>query len=164
MNKHKSIDTNNSFNSSTGMAVCSVESDVRRVHRALNAVLSSNSFKKSPKMSAFLSYVVQEKIAGYSDRIKAYSVGVDALGKPPTFDPQSDPSVRVLANRLRSAMKRYYTSYPEQELFIELYRGSYVPHFIDHRGVEIIQFNGAENVAKPADGLDGEFITKPVRH
>ncbi len=104
------------------------------IQEALSNILSDDKFVASPQMSAFLSYVVKETIHGNAARIKAYTVAVDALGKPSTFDPQNDPSVRVLANRLRSSLKNYYDNNPEQPLFIELNRGSYVPHFIDHFG------------------------------
>ncbi|MBX2836435.1 MAG: hypothetical protein KTR35_06250 [Gammaproteobacteria bacterium] len=113
--------------------------ETNEIEKALNNVLSNGKFLASPQMSAFLSYVVKETIAGNAARIKAYTVAVDALGKPPTFDPQNDPSVRVLANRLRNSLKNYYEDNPEQTLFIKLYRGSYVPHFIDQNGQEQVQ-------------------------
>ena len=49
---------------------------------------------------------------GNKSRIKAYTVAVDALGKPDTFDPQNDPVVRVLAGRLRSSLSGYYENHP----------------------------------------------------
>lgn len=110
-----------------------------RIQDALTKVLSDDKFLASPQMSAFLRYVVRETLAGNASRIKAYTVAVDALGKPTSFDPQNDPSVRVLANRLRSSLDIYYTNNPEQALFIELHRGSYVPHFIDSSGYEHVQ-------------------------
>lgn len=122
------------------------------IRSALDNVLSDSKFSASPQMSAFLSYVVHETMAGNADRIKAYTVAVDALGKPTSFDPQNDPSVRVLANRLRASLKNYYANNPEQALFIELYRGSYVPHFIDATGYEHVQKvskKTTENVSAP---------------
>lgn len=113
--------------------------ETNEIEKALNNILSNGKFLASPQMSAFLSYVVKETMAGNAARIKAYTVAVDALGKPPTFDPQNDPSVRVLANRLRNSLKNYYADNPEQSLFIKLYRGSYVPHFIDQNGQEKVQ-------------------------
>lgn len=142
------------------------------IRGALNNILSDDKFLASPQMSAFLIYVVQETIAGNSDRIKAYTVAVDALGKPTSFDPQNDPSVRVLANRLRSSLDNYYASNPEQTLFIEIYRGSYVPHFIDATSYEhlhnilksksadantplIKQYDEIENLYAPHSNLRG---------
>jgi len=115
------------------------ELQAEQIHNALTNVLSDDKFLASPQMSAFLSYVVHETMAGKADRIKAYTVAVDALGKPSSFDPQNDPSVRVLANRLRTSLNNFYTNNPDQALFIELYRGSYVPHFIDATGREHVQ-------------------------
>jgi hypothetical protein len=130
--------------------------DTNEIEEALSNVLSNGKFLASPQMSAFLSYVVKETMAGNAARIKAYTVAVDALGKPPTFDPQNDPSVRVLANRLRNSLKTYYADNPEQSLFIKLYRGSYVPHFIDQNGQEQVQ---ATKQPAPAPKTNGDLVT-----
>jgi len=132
---NESIKNDSDQNSSVEKAA----SDMQLIQEALDSILSNEKFLASPQMSAFLSYVVRETVAGNADRIKAYTVAVDALGKPTSFDPQNDPSVRVLANRLRASLDNYYASNPEQALYIELYRGSYVPHFIDSSGYEHVQ-------------------------
>jgi len=80
-------------------------------------------------MSAFLSYVVTQTLNGNGNRIKAYTIGVDALGKPGSFDAQDDPSVRVLALRLRRALSSIYDSEQPSEVVIEIRLGSYVPDF-----------------------------------
>lgn len=97
---------------------------------ALDAVLSSEKFVTAPQMSAFLRYVVEQAAAGNRQRIKAYTVAVEALGKPDSFDPQNDPVVRVLAGRLRSSLSAYYESHTDQDVIIEMKPGSYVPSFI----------------------------------
>ncbi len=81
-------------------------------------------------MSAFLRYVVVQAATGNKGRIKAYTVAVDALGKPETFDPQNDPVVRVLAGRLRSTLSAYYEQHADADVIIEMKPGSYVPTFI----------------------------------
>lgn len=83
-------------------------------------------------MSAFLSYVVEQVINGDHKRIKAYTVAVDALGKPDTFDPQNDPVVRVLAGRLRASLSAYYETNPDTDVYIEMKPGSYVPLFLNY--------------------------------
>lgn len=97
---------------------------------ALEAILTSEKFVAAPQMSAFLRYVVQQAASGNQFRIKAYTVAVDALGKPDTFDPQNDPVVRVLAGRLRSSLTAYYENRPDEDVVIEMKPGSYVPVFI----------------------------------
>lgn len=97
---------------------------------ALEAILASEKFVAAPQMSAFLRYVVEQAASGNKFRIKAYTVAVDALGKPDSFDPQNDPVVRVLAGRLRSSLTAYYETRPDEDAIIEMKPGSYVPIFI----------------------------------
>ncbi len=140
---NESMNIGSMHNTTTGpnYNIFSDEKGEELIKGALSNVLSDLKFQRSPLMSAFLSYVVQETVAGNSGRIKAYSVGVDALGKAATFDPQTDPSVRVLANRLRASLDDFNRRNPDQELVIALYRGSYVPHFFDRSGYEHVQSN-----------------------
>jgi len=101
-----------------------------QIRLALAHMLADDHFKSSPQMSAFLSYIVEQTLAGQSDRIKAYTIAVDALGKPDNFDPQSNPSVRVLAKRLRDTMDDYYQSRQcNSGIKICIKPGSYVPTF-----------------------------------
>jgi len=102
----------------------------RLVDESLHAILSTDKFLAAPQMSAFLRYVVEESVAGNQSRIKAFTVAVDALGKPEDFDPQNDPVVRVLAGRLRTALDNYYQDNPNAALFIKMKRGSYIPSFL----------------------------------
>ncbi|MGQ7848515.1 hypothetical protein ACUNV4_28725 [Granulosicoccus sp. 3-233] len=97
---------------------------------ALNGILTTDKFAASPQMSAFLKYVVEQTLIGNTRRIKAFTVGIEALGKPASFDPQTDPSVRVLAKRLRSSLETYYVQNPDTTVFIEMKPGSYVPKFL----------------------------------
>lgn len=98
---------------------------------ALDAVLSSEKFKSSPKLSAFLSYVVGRTVDGEADKIKGYAIAVDALGSPETFDADSNPTVRVIAGRVRKALDTYYEIDGSADDFvIHLPKGSYVPQLI----------------------------------
>lgn len=97
---------------------------------ALAGVLASPAFQASPQLAAFLRFVVEATLSGQSDRIKGYTIGVEALGRPADFDPQSDPIVRVEAGRLRRALDAYYAvSGGADPITIALPVGSYVPVF-----------------------------------
>lgn len=104
--------------------------DAEEVTAALTAILTTDKFAASPQMSAFLKYVVEQTMIGNTRRIKAFTVGIEALGKPASFDPQTDPSVRVLAKRLRSSLDTYYAQNPDTTVFIEMKPGCYVPKFL----------------------------------
>ena len=100
------------------------------VERALERILADVRFTAAKRMSAFLDYVVRQTLDGNGARIKAYTVGVEALEKPDTFDPQVDPSVRVLAKRLRSSLLDYHARHPHASPVIEIRCGSYRPLFL----------------------------------
>ncbi len=99
-----------------------------RLH--LRRIVDSAEFCRSLRLSRFLTFIVEAAIAEKSVCIKSYTIGVEALGRAPDFDPQSDPIVRVQAVRLRHALARYYAnSGREDTLIIDVPRGSYVPIF-----------------------------------
>ncbi len=124
-----------------------------KVEEALSAVLLDDKFAAAPQMSAFLKYVVTQTLYEDPSRIKAYTVAVDALGKPPTFDPQNDPSVRVLAKRLRGSLDTYYENNPTTEIIIEMKAGSYVPRFVCREVSDVVEMTPAtavESTVQPA--------------
>jgi hypothetical protein len=97
---------------------------------ALRLILDSAWFSKSPKLAAFLTFVVGEALAGNADRIKGYTIAVDALGRRHDFDPTTDAIVRVDANRIRRALKNYYAADGAEDLVvIDLPYRHYVPTF-----------------------------------
>jgi tetratricopeptide (TPR) repeat protein len=100
------------------------------VRAALDHVAASEAFRGSPQLVAFLRYVVEATLRGEQDRIKGYTIAVEALGRGDDFDPQNDPIVRVEATRLRRALHRYYENGGRDDAVqIDLPLGSYVPVF-----------------------------------
>ena len=97
----------------------------------LKQVLQHPDFAASPQLSSFLTYVVERKLEGAEERIKAYSIATEALGRPASFDPQADPIVRVQARRLRQTLLAYYNAPgADRAMRIELTVGNYIPHFL----------------------------------
>jgi EAL domain-containing protein (putative c-di-GMP-specific phosphodiesterase class I) len=100
------------------------------VREALRQVLASPGFRNSPQLSSFLSYVVDRTLAGRGSQLKAYSIATEALGRPTSFDPTTDATVRVLANRVRSALELFnLKNAREGVVIIDLLPGSYAPTF-----------------------------------
>jgi hypothetical protein len=98
------------------------------VHRALDEVLASEMFRDSPQLATFLRFIVEASLDGDRGRIKGYTIGVEALGRPESFDPQIDPIVRVEATRLRRTLERYYAGPGAADpIVFGLARGGYVP-------------------------------------
>jgi Tfp pilus assembly protein PilF len=100
------------------------------VRAELDLILASPAFAHSPRLAAFLRFVVESRLSGKADYIKSYTIGVEALGRSEGFDPHVDPIVRVEAGRLRKALARYYSGIgADRSVLIDLPRGSYVPVF-----------------------------------
>jgi hypothetical protein len=98
------------------------------VQAALDRLCASAPFKSSPQLAAFLRYVVETALNGRADTIKAYTIAVDALGRPDNFDPIGDAIVRVEARRLRRGLAQYYEHDGGQDpVVIGMAPGSYVP-------------------------------------
>ena len=96
----------------------------------LARILASPDFDVSDRDRRFLSHVVHEALAGRADRIKAYSIAVEVFGRDPSFDPQTDPIVRVEAGHLRRALDRYYLGTGRADpVEIAIPKGGYAPRF-----------------------------------
>jgi TolB-like protein len=105
------------------------------VREQLVRIVGSGEFQGSERTRRFLRYVVEEGLAGRADRIKAFSVAVAAFDRDETFNPQTDPIVRIEAARLRRCLERYYlVAGPQDEVRIGIPKGSYVPDFSWNQG------------------------------
>jgi len=102
----------------------------REVRAALDRIVTSPQFRPSLRLVSFLRYVVERTLAGGGDRIKSYTIAVEALDRDASFDPEHDAIVRVEAGRLRRALERYYAAVGRDDsVVIDFPRGSYVPLF-----------------------------------
>ncbi len=100
------------------------------VRAALDGLVTGRALRLSERNRRFLAFVVAETLAGRGERIKAYAIGVDVFGRDETFDPGTDPIVRIEATRLRSALAAYYDGPgAEDALRIVMRPGSYMPEF-----------------------------------
>lgn len=100
------------------------------VRTQLQRLVGSSEFEASGRNRQFLTYVVEETLAGRQDLIKAYVIATSVFGRGADFDPQVDSIVRIEAGRLRRAIERYYlTAGREDPIVIAIPKGSYVPVF-----------------------------------
>jgi TolB-like protein/Tfp pilus assembly protein PilF len=93
-------------------------------------IIQSSEFDATDREGRFLKYIVEETLSGNAARIKAYSIAIAVFGRKDSFDPQTDPIVRIEASRLRRALERYYlTAGVSDLLVITIPKGHYVPTF-----------------------------------
>ncbi|HTC93899.1 MAG TPA: malectin domain-containing carbohydrate-binding protein [Terriglobales bacterium] len=97
----------------------------------LAAVLATETFKRSPKLSRLLSYLCDKYFIGEGNELKEYSIAVDVLGRDSEFDPQLDAAVRVDTHYLRKRLKDYYAREAyDHRVQIVIPKGQYIPQFL----------------------------------
>ncbi len=98
------------------------------VREELERVLGSPVFAQSQRLSDFLRFVVEQFLKGETEQLKEYVLGVTVFERGDSYDPRTDPIVRVEAGRLRTKLREYYdTAGREDPVVISLPKGSYVP-------------------------------------
>jgi hypothetical protein len=78
------------------------------VRLQLERILQSESFRGSESIRHLLTFLANKFLSGDADQLKEYSIGIDALGKPSSYDPRFDSTVRVQIGRLRQKLAEYY--------------------------------------------------------
>jgi tetratricopeptide (TPR) repeat protein len=138
-----------------------VETDTAGVKQALERLLAWPELARSPQLANFLRYIVDRRLGGDAQSIKAYSIAVDVFGRSPDFDPQGDPIVRVQARRLRGLLDQYYAGPGAGEpIRINLPIGRYVPEFATLEQAGPVQVVGRE----PAPAAQAPVRPRPKGH
>lgn len=112
-------------------------SDPELVQRYAKRVLASDCFARSPQARKFLRFVVEQAAEGKGSELKAYTIGVQALGV------QGDRScpettARMQATRVRRLLQKYYQTHGRNDrVFVRLPSGSYEPQFIFSTNQEV---------------------------
>jgi adenylate cyclase len=103
-----------------------MEPSPAEVRAQLERILASRCFEQAARSSGFLRFAVEQTLAGQGDRLKGYTIAVEVFGRPPDFDAQTDPLVRVEAGRLRRRLIEYYADEGRDDpVRVDLPRGSY---------------------------------------
>jgi len=96
----------------------------------LERVLDSQMLRNSEAVCRLLAYLGEKSLAGEGAGLKEFTIGIEAFNKPPDYDPQQDPTVRVLASKLRHKLDDYYRSEGmHHPVRIELPKGHYSLRF-----------------------------------
>jgi hypothetical protein len=82
--------------------------EVDAARAQVERIFQSKTFRSSDVLRHLLSYLVDASLAGTADELKEYTVAVDALGKPSSYDPRQESAVRMQVGRLRQKLTEYY--------------------------------------------------------
>jgi hypothetical protein len=126
------------------------------IRTALRDILHSEAFSNSKRSCDFLSYVVEQALAGSQHELKERTIAVAVFGRTPSYDSHEDAIVRIKASEVRKRLGHYYAvEGRDAAIRVSLPRGGYVPVFtpFDRR---------AEEVLLDRHGLDRPGQDRPV--
>jgi TolB-like protein len=102
----------------------------QEIRDELERVLAAKGFPAAGRLNKLLRYVVEKTLAGQTDQLKEYSVGIEVFDRDDKYDPRMDSIVRVEAGRLRTRLEEYYNGEGAgASLRISLPRGGYSAQF-----------------------------------
>jgi hypothetical protein len=81
---------------------------VRELSGLVERVLQSETFRNAPSSRRLLKYLAERSLAGDSDQLKEYTIGIDAFGKGADYNPRQDSTVRIQIGRLLQRLAEYY--------------------------------------------------------
>ena len=61
----------------------------------IERILQSETLRSADALRQLLRYLSAKTLSGDADGLKEYTVGVDGLGKPATYDPREESTVRI---------------------------------------------------------------------
>lgn len=102
------------------------EVEVQTVQEELRRLLDSETFRSSDSLRRLLSYLGSAYVEGKSREIKEYTIGRDVMGKPESYDPRVDASVRVQIGKLRQRLDQYYVvESPDAQVQLRVPKGHF---------------------------------------
>jgi hypothetical protein len=100
------------------------------VQQQLERLLASALFHSSKRYAQFLRFVVGRTLEGHGHDLKERILGIEVFDRPPDYDTNTDPIVRVTAAEIRKRIDQYYQDPKHgQEIRFFLPSGSYAPQF-----------------------------------
>src|SRR3954454_18793781 len=111
-------------------ALQSLSVDASAARTQIERLTASKTFEGSDVHRRLLQYLAEKSLAGEADRLKEYTIGIDAFGKPETYDPKQDSIVRLQVGRLRQKLAVYYqTEAASDTVLVSIPKGAYKLNF-----------------------------------
>lgn len=100
------------------------------IQEQVERILAYPPFQNSRRYPKFLKFIVEKALSGSPEEIKERVIGIEVFDRSPSYEPASDPVVRLVAGEIRKRLAQYYIQEAhERELRVEIPPGSYVPAF-----------------------------------
>jgi len=103
------------------------------IRKELDRLLESDVLRRSASHLRLLRHLVERSLANDLGALREMSIGIEVFHRnPATYDPKSDPIVRVNVSRLRERLVKHYAMFEAPpQVRIDLPKGHYVPEFVE---------------------------------
>lgn len=116
----------------------------------IDRLVNSHVLHGSESLCRLLRYLAEHSLDHPGSPLKEYQIATEVFGRAPSFDPQSDSTIRVQAGRLRLKIAEYYASEGADEpIHVEIPKGSYVVSF--HRREATGRLHSVAQSVRPDD-------------
>src|SRR5580658_11296581 len=100
--------------------------EIESLQTQIQRILQSKAFRTSEVQRNLLNYLAEKSMAGTADNLKEYVVGLDVFGKPASYDPRQESTVRMHVGRLRQKLAEYYRlEGTEDPVVVDLPKGGF---------------------------------------
>lgn len=107
-------------------ALQGLQIDAAAARAQIERLTASKTFEASDVHRRLLQYLAEKSLAGEADRLKEYTIGIEAFGKPESYDPKQDSIVRLQVGRLRQKLAMYYQSEGASDsVLVEVPKGAF---------------------------------------
>jgi hypothetical protein len=123
----------------------------------IQRIVQSKAFRTSEVHRNLLTYLAEKSLSGDAENIKEYTVGLDVFGKPDSYDPRQESTVRMHVARLRQKLAEYYrTEGVDDPIFVDLPKGGFRVTFEPRTVPSVPEVEAAEITPRKA--------ARPVRY
>jgi len=81
---------------------------VAQIREQVDRIAASPGFSSSQRKTQLLRYLVEAALDGRGPEVNEYAIALDVFGRPGSFDPRTDSTVRAEVSRFRARLKEYY--------------------------------------------------------
>jgi hypothetical protein len=99
-------------------------------------ILHSDELRGCEALRRLLKFLADKSVCGEADELKEYIVAIDGLGKPSSYDPRKNSTVRIQVGRLRQKLADYYRTEGQRDpVVIDVPKGRFKLKFEYRNGV-----------------------------
>lgn len=89
-------------------------------------ILHSDELRACEGLQRLLKFLADKSVCGEADELKEYIVAIDGLGKPSSYDPRKNSTVRIQVGRLRQKLADYYRTEGQRDpVLIDVPKGRF---------------------------------------